>query len=228
MQSAVKRTQYLIILGIVSIFVMCFSLSGVAQAALVTFNFEGKVVAPVHPILILNNVGISVGTPFSGSYTFESTTPDLRNLQSNVGQYAYTDLSITLLGQTYSLDTAAATVRAINVVNNADPLTDGYAVLFSRSPFVGGSPEVFTLQIAKPGLFSDDALPLTPFSLNGLTNSSVAMGGFGPLAPFGVAVLGGLTSLTLAPVPLPGAILLFGTSLIGLVGLGYRRRMGKS
>lgn len=218
MQYAVNRTQHLIIMGIVSICVMCISLSGVAQAALVTFNFEGKVGAPVHPALLLNHV-ISVGDPFSGSYTFETTTPDLRNLESNVGQYAYENLSINLLGKTYSMDTSTASVRVINVVNNADPLNDGYAVLFA------GSSGVFTLQLAQSGMFSNDALPLTPPSLGNLVVGGVTMGGFGPLGPF--TVQGPLTSLTVSPVPLPGAALLFGTSLIGLVGLGYRRRMGK-
>ncbi len=46
-----------------------------------------------------------------------------------------------------------------------------------------------------------------------------------PVAAVG-GVIGELTSLTLAPVPLPGAVLLFGTGLMSLVALG-RRYVGR-
>ncbi|MGD2111093.1 MAG: hypothetical protein PVI86_17080, partial [Phycisphaerae bacterium] len=54
---------------------MLFLLPGVANAALITWEFGGRITS-VHDVNDVLGGQVSVGTPFSGSFAFESTTPD--------------------------------------------------------------------------------------------------------------------------------------------------------
>ena len=66
---------------------LIFAPSGV-RAGPVTWEFAGEVnfILDGPEILVIN--GIDIGTPFSGSFTFESTTPDLSSSNTAIGRFA--------------------------------------------------------------------------------------------------------------------------------------------
>lgn len=203
---------------------LCLSVNGVAQASLITFSFEGTV-AGASSFL---NPPISPSTPIKGSYTFESTTPDLLPGNSVVGRYALSAFSVSLLGtvgKTYTMGPVGD--RIIEITNLSS--SDAYRVNLARveldqpQALVGDSingfaPRTFEFTITGNDLFTNDSLPLAPPSL-GLSPAFRMVFFSG-----GDAVLtnGSLTSLT--AVPLPGALLLYGSGLLGLLGIRMVRR----
>lgn len=214
---------------------LCLAVSGLAQASLITFSFEG-VVGFTPPSASL---GVASGTPIRGFYTFESTTPDLAPGNASLGRYVFNTLTIQFLGNTYNTTGAVAT-KFIDVTNS---LTfDGYTVHHAGSgsipslsgpPVNGLAPLAFQLNISGTGgnnLFDSDALPLeppslaSPFGLSRLFSFTFVGGVNNGVCDFSLCRADGeITSLT--AVPLPGALLLFGSGLLGLMGISVGRRM---
>jgi hypothetical protein len=103
----------------------------------------------------------------------------------------------------------------------AGPIVDGDNY-FAREFFIG---------LLKPSssVFTTDALPLTPpglspFSLYDLVNNPQGQFRLVVARSHGdVTIMGNLTSLTLATVPIPAAVYLFGTGIICLIAMARRR-----
>lgn len=228
MRTKSRRVSRMIV--VLSCAALCLSVSSVAQAALITFSFEGTVVGASSSL----NPPISPNTPIKGFYKFESTTPDLLPGNLVVGRYALSGFSVSLLGtvgKTYTMGPAGE--RTIEIVNS---FSDAYRVSLARveldqpQAIVGPSindfaPRAFQFSIAgNDDLFTNDSLLLAPPSLGSAPfTMTFYRNGVGGLEA--VQASGGLTSLTLAPVPLPGALLLFGSGLLGLMGISVGRRM---
>jgi hypothetical protein len=220
MSEARGRKRHLILLGMTCILILYGSITTIAQASLVTFRFAGELIDPLPSQL---NPPLGPGTPFSGTYSFESTTPDQNPSDPSFGSYVISAYSITLLSRTYAYP-IAGDVGTISVGRG----NSFYQV--TTLPEILSGPEINGLvlgsaEIFGEGLFTSDALPLTPPSLSGFLFPSprVSMIFYGPMEPTGIGIVGTLSSLTV--VPLPGALLLFGSGLLGLTGLGIRRRL---
>lgn len=121
-----------------------------AQAIPVTFSFQGSVQgasSQLNPPIISNTV-------ISGSYTFESITPDLFPGLASQGTYALSAFSVSLLGNTYSMGPVGE--RIITIINSS--ATDVYRVSLARveldqpqaivGPSINGwAPRAFSLSI---------------------------------------------------------------------------------
>ena len=216
----------LVAVGIASVMCMGLALTGMAQASTVTFRFEGIFEGRLFTVIPSQlNPPIVPGTPFSGSYSFESTAPDQFPRDPSYGRYALSDYSITVLGRTYSM--IAPGMGVIDVAGG-----NSYFVTTLPQSLSGPDPlngmVLRSSQFAGSGIFASDALPILPPSLSGPFGRQPRIGmNFFPAVGNPVGIEGLLTSLTLAPVPLPGALLLFGSGLLGVAGLGVCRRLRK-
>lgn len=136
---------------------------------------------------------VDVGDEVSGTFSFESTSPDLRPTRSDSGLYnAIVAVSVDLNGTIVSGD-----VGKVSVFLSNSSLPDNYAVVANLD---GGLRLEFQLGAAAGTGFADDSLPLTPPDLAGVFFSrEFKITGAG-------GIFGQVTSLTLVPSVLPVAI----------------------
>ncbi len=207
-----------LILGMVVI--LCAASS---EAAPITFAFEGTVTSvgaldPANPF----PTEPTFGTPFSGSYTFDSTAADGAPGDPTTGSYASAGgpygISIALGGLTLSYGGVAIGV------------TDGYSSYGPGDQYLvgfSGGPTLLSLRFTdfSEAMFSNDALPLSPIAIAGLfteLNFSDIVDGNQ------VDLQGTLTSLTCSAgcpaVPEPSIIPLLGAGIGALGGVRYLRR----
>ena len=200
----------------------------VADAAPITFVFTGTVTQdplldPVDPF----GGTIASGTPFSGSYVFESTTDD-GDGSLNGGSYtsAGGSLTLTIGSQTF----LAADLLNIGVGNNFSG-SDFYTV-FAQST---GGPDVFDISLLLQDfdatvfgspLLPTDAPPLSAFELATLALSGTVSGNQ-------VQIDGQIMSLICTdgcvpgggtpPVPEPTTLILLSTALAAMRLRGRHR-----
>jgi len=190
-----------IIACVVSVIVMMENPT--VQAAQLTFEFSGYIDSIVDPDNVLDGIA-QVGHTFSGTYTFDSTTPDLM-LDPSVGSYGPPGPEVNIM-----IDALIVLIEAdnsrITVVNNGS--YDSYSV--ARV----GQFQVDTVRILELGLhledddatvFNDDSLPLTPPDLSEFEDRLFTVQGEALGGSNDFFIHGEVTKF----VPEPGAVLLF-------------------
>jgi len=213
--------------------VLCSVLVGTAHAALVTYNFAGTLNDPFG--------SLSVGTSFSGSFSYDDSQPLNTPTIPYRGHYGYTSLSVTF-GSTTVIDSGTGVINVYDhgpdgsypPVFGGEGGTTGYPTdlfhlyTFSVSGTLGGltlTPGAglqVVLQDVSGGVFDDPSIPganltINDFTLGGATflqlQALTSSGGFEQL----VFARGGLSYVGV--IPAPGAI-----AVLGLAGLATRRR----
>lgn len=188
-----------------------------AGAYPVTWEFAGAITFVSDENDFLGGA-VTVGSAFSGSYTFESTTPD--GSPDDPTRGTYSDAITTLSGQvgTVSFFGAVGTVNRLTIFDDLS-ISDSDQYGISVDIELLGKTVVFRwiLFDATASVFSDDSLPLSPPDLGSFYTRRLDIFSESETNPFFLS--GQLTSL----VPEPGMLLLLGVGALALAKRGYTR-----
>lgn len=187
-----------------------------AQAELITFQFSGTVDSVQDPAGYLQG-GVVPGSPFSGTYTFDSAATDTYPADPTVGRYVTTTgASLTTLVGTLTLSSPGPVAVVIGNGNSGDSY-DAYTF-----PFVSSGLQIPELGIALTettgGVFVSDELPLLPPDLTRFTTRRFSLQG----RPVGATEYFFVTGTTTTLTPEPGSLALF--SIGALLSARRRRR----
>ncbi|TKB81904.1 MAG: hypothetical protein E8D44_13225 [Nitrospira sp.] len=212
--------------------VLSLGVSGTpATAASVTFQFTGQLTFVES--LLETATGISAGNSFIGTYTFDPTTLG-STFDPFVTVYSGAITNATAsIGANVVLSPSLPYSSSITIVNRPAPVSGpDYSTSFSSFSVNQQSINGIRLNALNIGLvdplataFNNTALPTTPPSLGSFATKSASFYFLNELNGYGGAATGEIHSLT--AVPIPAAVLLFGSGLTALIGLGagsWRRK----
>jgi len=193
-------------------------LSASAFAAIITYQFNGVVTA-VAPAL---DGGFDIDEILVGRFNVDTTGSQ----QSSRTIYQASNLSIEIGGD-YVVTGASGSMIITNDSNLGGSLLDGVTVSFSNSsapnvfgaPVNGDSPGYFDIQLdwfTNGPLSSQDLPTFIPVNTGEYDRSNINFPSDSERLSYE------LTSMTV--VPIPAAIWLFGSGLIGLVGFAKRKK----
>lgn len=191
-----------------------------ARATLVTWAFEGDItyVSDRDGILLGQ---VNIGDTFSGSYTFESTTPDSEP-HPRVGLYlqAMTELSGQVGGVPFSA--LPGFDSSIDIRDDSSGLTDKYRAL--SGAWIANRAVEFSLQLFTDDLSQilDDSLLLDPPALGAFSPRILTLGGS---ETAGISISADLSSLALIPEPGTLAFLFLGVAVVARRTSTRSRRM---
>jgi hypothetical protein len=168
-----------------------------------TVNFAGPALSPV----------IVVGDPITGSYTFDSNTPNTSLTPLNTGDYAVTLFTATIGSFTFNSTTATLFVE----VGSGEYLVSGLGT--PADTVNGHTLDTFGVRTTSAQV-TTTALPLTP--PNGVYTYEMDFG-----LPSREGDVGGALSIPVVvpAVPEPGTAFLLGLGLLGLIGAVAQKRM---
>jgi hypothetical protein len=206
------------------------------------------------PILSYPASAVSGSVTFNGNTVDANGSPTV-GLYAGAIQSLSLSVAKPLTADAYQfgLDLSGSSGRtvenAIMINAGGTPETQSFVLSASVGNLVPAGPIIdgdhyfareFSINLVRPSgtVFAGDALPGAPPSYNLFSLYSAATN---PNGQFRLVfssshgdhvVIGNLTSLTLsaggvAPVPVPAAVYLFGTGLLGLVGLARRKMSGR-
>ena len=209
-------------------FALAGMLAGTAQAAPVTYNFSGTVFQA--------GAGVGFGDPFSGSFTFDDTTPDGNPGNTSTGTYSGGSFSLSMgainftsgLSLVVVNDTGGQDALSVNAVGASGGQSMGGGFFFGAAAlqFTDTDETAFDSDAISEllTLSLSDFDTLVPFNFARRLEISLATT---PGGPTSALVLGEVTSITVASggdLPEPSAVLLLGGGLVGLALWRRRRR----
>ncbi len=175
----------------------------------IVFAFEGNLVVD-DPSNMLQGQ-----TAFSGSYTFESTTPDI---EPDLGRGFYADALTEFTFTVGPLNFTSESVGGSHIIVVNDPGFDNYIMSVDAAADTSNFSFGMFFQEAAPTLFASDALPLTAPAFD-LFSSIALSGSYTSPAEQVFTIEGGdVTSFRTIVVPAPGAVLL---GVVGLLLTGW-------
>ena len=194
------------------------SLSTHINAATFAFNFSGTIGFSTHP-------GIEVGTPFTGQVSYadnlEPYADDVAGVLSHPTVYVPIDISFTISGETFTFLTASIQVYDSPPGDGVNPDNYNFADAPTHLTIAGEQPNLFSLTLMDTtGTAIDDESLIT--SLDAL-NSIFPIKDLQLKISNGSRVLG--FDVQLEPVPIPATAWLFGSGLIGLIGIARRKNV---
>ena len=195
-----------------------------AMADYVIFAFEGEITSVEDDDNLLGGA-VTVGSPFSGSYTFDSLTPD-SDPHPRRGLYwdAIIEISGDIAGIPFSGPVGER--NSIEVQNDfASTTLDGYVVR-PDVDLLGLDMDIIIALVDDTGAaFSTDHLPNSPPDLELFNTRHFALFDASESVP--LRLYGNVTSLTL--VPEPATLLMLGVAALMLsTGRAMRRRGGSA
>jgi len=201
------------IIGIVIVALYVLIPSGV-QADLVTFGVTGYTTTFDADASV--GWAIPMGTPFYGSFTFDTTIYDGRPDDPTVGQYLNTITSSSFwLGSDPVVDAEHNGIADSRITVTDDDI-DGFDTYWVREwsvAFKGYDVSVvISLQDYTASAFDNDTLPIVPPPLEAFWFKYWQIGADSPGYEF--AIGGTVTSLTLMPEPTTALFLLGGTVVL--------------
>jgi PEP-CTERM motif len=201
-------------------FVLCMTLPTLTLAGPVTWEFNGEIRDFVDADRILGGA-INVGTPFSGSFTFETTTPesDPDSARSGVYDGAVTAISGQIGGSPFFQPDEFGSGIVVRSSSSVGGENDDFALWAEDINFPAfGSVFRFSFFIADIDgtVFTSDSLPLIPPTLTE-SNSGMTF----TIDGGRTAMDGRLTTL----VPEPGSLALLA---LGAIAIARRRRSPRS
>ena len=210
-----------IVIVVVGVLLSC---GGMAQAAPITIQITGNVTSVGGYTEAIPDT-IHADVPFTGTYTYDSLTPD-SDASSQRGKYLHNSpygINLSLGG--YEFKTAPNHVGQFKIgITNDDPTNgvhDYYSVLSDEN--VSNPPVGFTINYISWVLgdtthtaLSSDALPVTAPVLTDWGGNVLTISGYYGPDGHGLSIYGTVTQAVLIPEPL--------TSILMMMGVFFLRR----
>ena len=222
------------LLGAVCISALACFLSTAANASVLAIEFSGVISDDIGPIYEGVASTFSVGDSFSGRYVYDTELAGIPVSQApNTTVYnGFTELSVEINGLRYTTDTAHAEIcndcnlGTVDSVNIRSGIFNGVNNPFLSGPDVNGH-SLIDLALTfwddtATALENTDLVNVAPI-FDSFSNKDVTFTFYNPDISRGGGFWGTINSISYSVVPIPPVIYLFGSGLIGLVGVIRRR-----